>query len=108
MANHMYLEEMDGQRSVIVTDGNYGWWNDPCEDGAFCGINLYDGTMEKVAADIRMAITVFCNGIANAIEAFKTEDRRNPAWDHFLTLDEAEESELRVIDQDLPWSYVEI
>ena len=79
MANHMYLEEMDGQRSVIVTDGNYGWWNEPCEDGAFCGLNLYDGTMEKVAADIRTAITAFHGGIAAAIEAFKTEDRRNPA-----------------------------
>lgn len=108
MANHMYLEEMDGQRSIIVTDGNYGWWSDPCEDGTFCGVNLYDGTMEKVAERIR-GVVDFPHAIKPiVIEAFKTEDRRNPAWDHFLTLDEAEESELRVIDQDLPWSYVEI
>ena len=108
MANHMYLEEMDGQRSVIVTDGNYGWWNEPCEYGHFYGLSIYDGTLEEVAADIRKVVSAFPNGIDSAAEAFKKEERRNPAWDHFLTLDEAEESELRVIDQDLPWSYVEI
>ena len=105
MSKSLYLEEMDGVRSLIATDGLAHWWVVPFEDGAeYYGIDLYDGTIDEVAQKVVGRVDV-----GEAIDdILDDEDYFNPAWDRFVSLSEAERHELSVVDEDVPCRYVEI
>jgi len=105
---HMYLEEFDGVRSLVVTDGDEQethWWIELYEDGGeYRGVNIYDGALDDVAEQIRSAVT---DKFA-AIQEFMEDERTNSAWDRCESLDAAEELELSYIGGEAAHSYVEI
>lgn len=100
----MYLEEFDGHRAIIVADGDPiegHWWQD---DAEYFGVDLNDGSLCEVADRIRSVVS----DPVEAIESFKTEDRFNPAWDRFESLDRAERHEMGMIAEEVPCEYIEI
>lgn len=105
MNKSMYLEEMDGVRSVIVMDGLGHWWVVPFEDGdKFYGVDVYRGRLVEVCNRIRAAVNV-----SDAIDQIMSDEEYfNPAWDRFMSLSEAEQHEMSVTGEVVPCEFVEI
>ena len=105
---HMYLEEFDGVRSVIVTDGDEQethWWIELFEDGGkYRGVDVYDGDLEDVAERIRSTVT----DRFEVIKEFMEDERLNSGWDRCKSLDAAEELELMYIGGKAQHKYIEI
>lgn len=101
----LYLEEMNGIRSLIATDGETHWWVVPFEDGAeYYEIDIYGGTLDEVKENILDHIDIE----AAIDEILDNEEWFNPAWDRFTSLDEAEQHEISVIGEDVSHRYVTI
>lgn len=105
MSKSMYLEEMDGVRSVIVADGLGHWWIVPLEPGdEFYGVDVYQGRIVEVGNRIRAAVNV-----SDAIDQIVSDEEYfNPAWDRFVSLSEAEQHEMGVTGEVVPCEFVEI
>lgn len=105
MNKSMYLEEMDGVRSVIVTDGLGHWWVVPLEPGdEFYGVDVYNGSLVEVGNRIGAAVNV-----SDAIDQIMSDEEYfNPAWDRFMSLSEAEQHEMGVTGEIVPCEFVEI
>lgn len=105
MSKSMYLEEMDGVRSVIVTDGLGHWWIvlfDEISD--FYGVNVYKGSLVEVCNRIRATVNV-----SDVIDRIMSDEEYfNPAWDRFMSLSEAEQHEMGVTGEVVPCEFVEI
>lgn len=105
MSKSMYLEEMDGVRSVIVTDGLGHWWNVPFEERTeFYGVDVYNGPLVEVGN--RIGTTVNVPDVIDQI--MSDEDCFNPAWDRFMSLADAEQHEMGVTGEIVPCGFVEI
>lgn len=105
MSKSMYLEEMDGVRSVIVTDGLGHWWIVPLEPwDEFYGVDVYNGSLVEVGN--RIGLTVNVPDVIDQI--ISDEEYFNPAWDRFMSLSEAEQHEMGVTGEIVPCEFVEI
>lgn len=109
----MYLQETDGFRCILVTDGDPQeghWWQDNCEDEPYLGVDINDGSLEEVAERIREAIEArYCAyGTFRAMTDFMTDERFNPAWDRVKSIDDGEALESCVVGEDLPHRHIEI
>ena len=102
MAQRMYLEEFDGNRAILVTDGDPvegHWWQGELDE-----IDLSDGSLSEVANRIKSVVS----DPVEAIESFKTEENFNPAWDRFESLERAEQHEMGVIGEEVPCEFIEL
>ena len=92
---HLYLEDSKSDdeviRQIIVHDGGGNWWIDPI------GSDCIEGK------DLDAAVEALRNDIAESGETLQSiidwcrqygEEHRNPAWDHFFTLEDCEYAEL--------------
>ena len=109
----VFLEDnkMDGEvfRSLIATDGEGQWWQDAV-DGSGLLLKAGDHSLLDLvevmknrkldfAADwLQLAMEVNHLTAEKVVDFYRKngEEIRNPAWDRFLTLEEAEEHEVGV------------
>lgn len=109
----MYVQEADGFRCVLVTDGDPQeghWWQENCEDEPYLGVDINDGALEDVAERIREAITSKYGetGKFNAMTDLMTDERFNPAWDRVKSIEDGESLEACAVGEDIPHKHIEV
>lgn len=101
----MYIEEMDGVRSIVVTDGGTLWWSMPfTEEREWKGVGLYDRSLEETARVLRESI----DAERECLAIMADDEWYNPAWDKHESIERAHEHEIEVLGEEVPHGWAEV